>query len=57
MTRVVEFYSVNEAKKPLANRRYHNNDRCGPGGEIPRADRRDGTGGYRLCEDCQRLHN
>jgi len=55
MARVPGFYSVNEAKKPAANRRYHNNSRCGPGIEIPQIDRRSGTSGYKLCEDCRRL--
>jgi hypothetical protein len=29
------FNSVNEVRKPLDKRRYHNN-KCGPGNEIPR---------------------
>lgn len=54
MARVSDFYSVNETKKPPANRVYHNNDTCPPGRDIPQNERRTGQNGYRLCEDCQR---
>jgi len=47
------FYSVNEAKKAPAHRVYHNNTACPPGRDIPHHERRAGTGGYRLCHDCQ----
>jgi hypothetical protein len=57
MPRVADFYSVYELKKPEAERRYHNNDRCVIAGKIPRAERQGRTGGYQLCEECQRLHN
>jgi hypothetical protein len=53
--RTADFYSVNEEKKPLFDRVYHNNTSCGPGKEIPLADRRPGTNNYRLCKDCQKL--
>lgn len=49
------FYSVNEVKKPLQNRVYHDNSACPPGRDIPSWERRSGTGGYRLCEDCAHL--
>jgi hypothetical protein len=52
MAKVAEFHSINEANKPAATRVYHNNDTCPPGRDIPAAERRTGTGGYRLCEDC-----
>jgi hypothetical protein len=55
MAKVPTFYSVNEALKPVQHRVHHNNDRCGPGKEIPQRDRRSGTGGYRLCDDCATL--
>ena len=55
MSKVSTFYSVNEAKKPEANRVHHNNDRCGPGKEIPQHERKQGDGGYRLCKDCKEL--
>ena len=55
MAKVPNFYSVNEIIKPIHRRCNHDNDRCGPGKEIPLRDRRNGTGGYRLCEDCQKL--
>jgi hypothetical protein len=57
MPKVPEFYSVNEAAKPAANRVYHNNGACRPGQDIPQNERRAGTGGYRLCDDCQKLNN
>ena len=56
MPRVQEFYSVNEAKKPPANRVHHNNSACPPGRDIPQHERRSGTGGYRLCHDCVELN-
>ena len=51
------FYSINEAKKPEANRVHHNNSACPPGRDIPQHERRPGTGGYRLCNDCRRLND
>lgn len=56
MTTVPAFHSVNEVKKPQANRVYHNNNACPPGRDIPSWERRTGTGGYRLCQDCDRLN-
>ena len=47
------FYSVNESKKPTANRVYHDNSACPPGRDIPQNERRPGTNGYRLCKDCK----
>lgn len=55
MSKVSEFYSVNEAKKPAADRVHHNNSSCVPGRDIPMHERRQGTGGYRLCKECQNL--
>ena len=55
MAKVAPFYSVNEIKKPPQNRVYHDDSTCHPGRDIPANERRAGTGGYRLCEDCQRL--
>jgi hypothetical protein len=52
MWKVPEFYSVNEASKLPANRVHHNNGACRPGQDIPQNERRLGTGGYRLCDDC-----
>jgi hypothetical protein len=52
MPRVPDFYSINEAAKPPANRVYHNNGACPPGRDIPQNERRSGTNGYRLCDDC-----
>ncbi len=56
MPKVPEFYSVNEATKPSANRVHHNNSACPPGRDIPQHERRQGTGNYRLCDDCDRLN-
>jgi hypothetical protein len=53
MPRVAAFYSVNEIKKP--RRVYHDNSACPRGRDIPRNERRSGTGNYRLCEDCDQL--
>jgi hypothetical protein len=55
MARVPTFYSVNEVKKPAANRVHHNNNACAPGRDIPQSERRSGDGGYRLCDDCKKL--
>jgi hypothetical protein len=50
------FYSSLEAKKPAADRVYHDNAACSPGRDIPYQERRLGTNGYRLCGDCNRLN-
>jgi hypothetical protein len=52
MAKDKEYYSVNEVKKSANKRVYHDNDQCRAGREIPPSERRDGTGGYRHCEDC-----
>lgn len=57
MPAVASFYSINEAAKPPANRVHHNNSACPPGRDIPANERRNGTGNYRLCDDCIRLNN
>lgn len=56
MPRVADFHSINEVKKPPPNRVYHNNGACPPGRDIPANERKNGTGGYRLCDDCIRLN-
>jgi hypothetical protein len=55
MPKILPFHSVNEARKPLVNRRYHDNSACAPGRDIPQNERKEGNGGYKLCEDCERL--
>jgi len=50
------FYSINEEKKPATDRVHHNNSACRSGQDIPQNERRTGTGGYRLCENCQYLN-
>jgi hypothetical protein len=57
MPEALDFYSINEAQKPEANRVYHNNSACAPGRDIPVNERRLGTGGYRLCKDCTERNN
>ena len=54
--RVPDFYSINEARKPAPKRSYHNNDACVPGPAIKQNEKRNGTGGYRLCDDCEKLN-
>lgn len=34
---------------------YHDNDKCGPGSEIPSHNRVNGTGNKPLCKDCAKL--
>ena len=53
---MANYYSINEADKRPAERRYHNNDSCGPGGEIPSRNRRAGNPGYKLCGQCERMN-
>ena len=50
------FHSIHEAKRPVADRVYHNNGACSPGRDIPYNERRLGMNGYRLCGDCERLN-
>ncbi len=46
------FYSINQAKKPLRDRVYHNNTKCAPGRDIPLNERKFGTVGH-LCQHCK----
>lgn len=54
------FYSVNEAKKDADKRVHHDHTECGPGGQIPVPDQRNGKGPgaeiYRQCDDCKEEH-
>ena len=52
-----EFFSISEVTKPATHRVHHNNSVCPPGRDIPRNERLDGTGGYRLCDVCTRLRS
>lgn len=52
MPKVQDFYSVNEVKKPVFQRVYHDNSACAPGRDIPVYERLAGKGGYRHCEIC-----
>ncbi len=55
MPKTPAFYSVNEALKAPAQRVYHDNSACPSGRDIPQNERRLGTGGYRLCHNCENL--
>ena len=50
------FYSVNEIKKPVQLRVYHNNSACPAGKDIPKHEQLPGTGNYRLCDDCAKMN-
>jgi hypothetical protein len=52
MPKVPAFYSVNEGKKPTNKQVHHDNSACASGRDIPANERKPGTGGYRLCDDC-----
>ncbi len=56
MARLPDFYSINEAEKPVRGRRYHNNGACLASREIPYIERRRGQNGYQLCEGCDKLN-
>jgi len=53
--KVNPFHSANEIKKLPQNRVFHDNNKCGPGSEIPPKLRLPGRSNYNLCEDCARL--
>jgi hypothetical protein len=50
------FHSINEVKKPVENRVYHNNNKCPSGSDIPQKERDAGPSGYRLCQHCKDLN-
>ena len=52
MPSVPAFHSINQAKKPLNDRVYHNNSKCAPGRDIPGHDRKPGPSGH-LCAHCK----
>jgi ribosomal protein S27AE len=57
MGKVGDYYSIKEADKEAKDRRYHNNDRCGPGSEIPQHNKRYGNpNNDKLCEHCADLN-
>jgi hypothetical protein len=55
MAYVDPFYSVAEEAKPADQGRWHDQSDCALGKEIPKGDRRPGTGGYSRCEECKSL--
>jgi hypothetical protein len=54
MAKLNNFYSINEINKPPAERVHHNDSACELGRGILPNERRDGTGGLRLCENCDK---
>jgi hypothetical protein len=50
------FYSVKEKFKLAAERIYHNNDACTLAQSVPHNARLPGTGGHKLCQECERLN-
>jgi len=52
MAKVPEYYSVKENKKPFNKRIYHDDDQCRAGRNIPQSEQRNGTGGYKRCQEC-----
>lgn len=52
MAKVPEYYHANENKKPIKKRIYHDDDQCRVARDMPQSERRNGTGGYRQCEEC-----
>jgi len=52
MAKVPEYFSAKQTKKPNKKRIYHDDDQCRAGRDIPQSERRNGTGGYRQCEEC-----
>jgi hypothetical protein len=55
MPYVDPFHSAKEEAKPAETRRWHDQSDCGSGKEIPKGDRRPGTGGYTRCQECKDL--
>ena len=39
----------------ILSNRYHDNTSCNTGNNIERENRREGTGGKQLCDECKRL--
>ena len=55
MPKIPNFFAFNEVTKPPDERVYHNNSGCLAGKGIPPKERRAGTSGYGICEDCKEL--
>ena len=49
MAKVAPFHSKKQ-------NHHHDNDKCGPGSEIPPLNRERGDGGKPLCDDCRKLN-
>jgi len=46
------YYSINEESKSAKERVRHTDTNCRSGRDIPKDERRPGTGGYRHCKNC-----
>ncbi len=57
MPKIPDFFAFNEVIKPAHKRVYHNNNTCPAGKSIPATQRRNGTSGYRICEDCKKRND
>ncbi len=55
MPGIAEFYSIHESEKPVEKRVHHNNSICLTGRAVLHHERRSGTAGHRLCDDCRML--
>lgn len=53
MPKIPDFFALNEVLKPAKERVYHNNSTCPTVKSILATQRRNGTSGYRICEDCK----
>jgi hypothetical protein len=56
MGRVSPFHSKSEASKPVTMQVYHSNDACYLARTIVGSQRSPGSGGYRMCKECDRLN-
>jgi len=52
MPNIPAFHSVNNPKKKLQDRVYHNNSKCAPGRDIPKREQVPGPSGH-LCIHCK----
>ncbi|MGK2954513.1 MAG: hypothetical protein ACSLFI_02425 [Solirubrobacterales bacterium] len=51
MAKVSAYYSINPSDPDV----YHDHDDCPTGKQIPAANKRSGTNGYRRCKQCTDL--
>jgi len=53
LSKIPDIVALYEVTKPCDKRVYHNNSTCPAGRMIPEKERRSGTSGYRICENCK----